>query len=77
MPGSDARIEDRFLVAFGFDNGRVTRIEVLGPKHVLEAIVAPPGSGLHRSRRVDVRHLGVGQRQHRFNVPAVQAATAR
>jgi hypothetical protein len=30
MPGSDTRIEDGFLVAFRFDNGRVTRIEVLG-----------------------------------------------
>ena len=30
MPGSDARIEDRVLVAFSFENGRVTRMEVLG-----------------------------------------------
>lgn len=30
MPGSDARIEDRILMAFGFENGRVTRMEVLG-----------------------------------------------
>ena len=30
MPGSDARIEDRVLMAFRFENGRVTRMEVLG-----------------------------------------------
>jgi ketosteroid isomerase-like protein len=30
MPGSDARIEDRILVAVRFGNGRVTRLEVLG-----------------------------------------------
>lgn len=30
MPGSDARIEDRVLVAFTVANGRVTRLEVLG-----------------------------------------------
>jgi|SRR5215204_2613917 len=30
MPGSDARIEDRILMAFKFENGRVTRMEVLG-----------------------------------------------
>jgi ketosteroid isomerase-like protein len=30
MPGSDARIEDRVLVAVRFENGRITRMEVLG-----------------------------------------------
>lgn len=30
MPGSDARIEDRFLVTVRFENGRMTRLEVLG-----------------------------------------------
>ena len=30
MPGSDARIEDRTLVAIRFENGKVTRMEVLG-----------------------------------------------
>ena len=30
MPGSDARIEDRVLLAVRFDNGKVTRMEVLG-----------------------------------------------
>jgi hypothetical protein len=30
MPGSDARIEDRTLVAIRFANGKVTRMEILG-----------------------------------------------
>jgi ketosteroid isomerase-like protein len=30
MPGSDARIEDRYLVAMRFADGRMTRLEVLG-----------------------------------------------
>jgi ketosteroid isomerase-like protein len=30
MPGSEARIEDRVLVALRFENARVTRMEVLG-----------------------------------------------
>jgi ketosteroid isomerase-like protein len=30
MPGSDARIEDRVLVALRFESGRVTRMEILG-----------------------------------------------
>jgi len=30
MPESDSRIEDRILMAFRFENGRVTRMEVLG-----------------------------------------------
>jgi ketosteroid isomerase-like protein len=30
MPGSDARIEDRVLVAVSFENGKMTRMEVLG-----------------------------------------------
>jgi ketosteroid isomerase-like protein len=30
MPGSDARIEDRILMAVRFENGRMTRMEVLG-----------------------------------------------
>jgi hypothetical protein len=30
MPGSDARLEDRTLVAIRFENGKVTRMEILG-----------------------------------------------
>jgi ketosteroid isomerase-like protein len=30
MPGSDARIEDRILMAVRFENGRMTRMEILG-----------------------------------------------
>jgi ketosteroid isomerase-like protein len=30
MPGSDARIEDRVLVAVRFEKGKMTRMEVLG-----------------------------------------------
>src|SRR5919112_1924247 len=30
MPGSDARIEDHILMAVRFENGRVTRMEILG-----------------------------------------------
>ena len=42
MPGSDARIGDRQLVAYGFRNGRVARVEILGfgeaeVQHALEA----------------------------------------
>jgi hypothetical protein len=30
MPGSDARIEERVLVAVRFENGKMTRMEGLG-----------------------------------------------
>jgi hypothetical protein len=77
MPGSDARIEDRVLIAVRFENGRITRMEVLGfgQAEVQTALGAVGRSGTGPLQKGNA-HRGATSRWRRGGSRAVSPAGA-